>query len=396
MNIRLRSVVRGVFAVAVIGALMCTVPGAAAARVWTIASTPNRDATFNCLSAAAGGYGRGDVWAVGAWGEGGCYDKALIEYRQAGHPWRIVPAARLKGWDMVNLLDVVSVSPDDAWTVGGGLSKDGDRPVIEHWNGSTWTHVPSYEGQGGLKAIARVPGTSHVWTVGSTNYQSVNLIGYWNGARWRFTTMRQPKQGGDQSPFTSVAATSDHDVWAIASTNADSIGTVGRAYAEHWNGQRWTLVWMPGTKTRSEQLRDAANVPDTTQVWAVGQYYLPAAMHLLTLTERYANGRWQIVPSPDRGVRSVLTSVVAISPDNVWAAGIWYGRKWHSATLIEHYTHGRWHIVRTPNMRGMQTNELYGITAVRRGARRVVWAVGLASPRRFDGGAWRTLALRGR
>lgn len=233
--------------------------------------------------------------------------------------------------------------------------------------GSTWTHVPTYEAQGGWNAIAWVPGTTHVWTVGWSNYQSVNLIGYWNGARWRFNTMRQPKQGGDPSLFTAVTATSEHDVWAIASTQADLFGNVGRAYAEHWNGERWTLVWMPGTKTRSEQLRDAYNVPHTTQVWAVGQGSLPPVGRTSTLTERYSNDRWQIVPSPGRGVDTRLASVVAIGPDNVWAAGTWYGRKGHNATLIEHYTHGRWHIVRSPNIHGMQTNELHGITAVRGG-----------------------------
>lgn len=380
-------------AVAVVAAVMCTVPRAAAARAWTIVRTPNGGATDNCLNAAASGYGRGGVWAVGG---SRCYGKALIEHHQAGQPWRVVPPARSRGWEAVNLFDVVGVSPDDAWTVGVGFRKVGNRPMIEHWNGSAWTHVPAYGGYQ-LNAIARVPGTSHLWTVGwnSIYPRQANLVGYWNGTRWRFTASPTPEQGPELTLFTAIAATAQRDVWAIASTDVNEVGSVGRTYAEHWNGSRWTLVWLPGSRSEYEQLFDADNVPNSSQLWAVGRYQPASAGRISTLTERYADGRWTIVPSADRGVRSELRSVVAISPGNIWAVGIWYGHKWNSATLIEHYTHGRWHIVHSPNLRGMKTTELHGLTIVRRGSGRVMWAVGLTSPYRFAAGG-RTLALRGR
>jgi hypothetical protein len=393
MSTRRELIFRDVFAVVVIAAVMCAVPAVAAARVWTIDPTPNLGTADNCLWGVSG-TGSGGVWAVGA-GDSGqtyCGGRALIAHRIHGH-WRTVPVGGLKGWPYVQLYDVVALSSDDAWAVGRGFSPNfgPERPIIEHWDGSAWNRLPVDSGYR-LNAIARVPGTGHLWTVGMNNNDpGENLAGYWNGHEWRLHAISAPtlRQRNDLNLFTAVAATSEQDVWAIASVSALELGSVDRTYAEHWNGKRWTLVWLPGSKTLSPQLFDADNVPHTTQVWAVGRYTPPSGTEA-TLTERYSHGDWQIVPSPDRGIRSELASVVAIRPGNVWAVGTWYGRKYHSHTLIEHYTHGRWIIVPSPNTSNPD-NTLNGLAAVPHNGRTLLWAVGQSGGDRPE----RTLVMRG-
>ena len=247
---------------------VATTPAAAAAApVWTITPTPNRGVSDNCL-AAVSGYARGGVWAVGGRGPV-CYGRAAIEQRPPGGAWRVVPAGGLAGYTGVTLRDVTAVSPSDAWAVGSGFFLEtAIRPVLEHWDGSAWTRVPTMGGFR-LNALARVPGTSHVWAVGwNSDSQPVNLAGYWNGTNWRLMTIPAPPQG--PGPFwvlfSAVAAVSENDVWAIASADAALAGDVGTVYAEHWNGQRWTPVRLPQRRAGADQLLDADAVPHTTQV----------------------------------------------------------------------------------------------------------------------------------
>lgn len=382
-------------AVVVLGVvvMLSAVSVAAAARVWRIAPTPNLGTTDNCLNAVSGA-AHGGVWALGSGGSGTfyCGNEALIEQHPPGAAWRLVPAGGLAGWEGVTLFDVAAVSSRDAWAVGiGGMPNFGPtRPVIEHWNGTAWTLLPTNVGFR-LNAITRVPGTRHLWTVGinsDTNPQ--NWAGYWDGTRWRFQTVPTPKQRIGSSFLTAVSAASEADVWAIASQDINDVGDVGRAYADHWNGKRWTLTWLPGSKTGNEQLFDAANVPHSHTVWAVGRYQALPDRRVSALTERYHNGHWEAVPSADRGIRSELASVVAIRPGNLWAVGAWYDRNYHPHALIEHYTHGRWIIVPSPNTRRPDSS-LHGLAAVPHNGRTLLWAVGQSGGDRPQ----RTLAIRG-
>src|SRR5258707_14974757 len=76
--------------------------------------------------------------------------------------------------------------------------------------------------------------------------------------------------------------------------------------------------------------------------WAVG-YYTDANWVDQTLIEHYDGVTWSVVPSPSPGAqRDILTSVAAISDNDVWATGeqMDAAGTWH--TLAEHWDGTSW------------------------------------------------------
>ena len=86
----------------------------------------------------------------------------------------------------------------------------------------------------------------------------------------------------------------------------------------------WRIV--PTPMTGGPLLSDAAVIPGTTHLWAVGQWQ-PGG-----LIERWNGHAWSTVPNPRRQGR-YLTAITVLSPRNVWAVG---GTQ-HDTTLIEHF-----------------------------------------------------------
>ena len=70
-----------------------------------------------------------------------------------------------------NLNGVTVLSPCDAWAVGFDLDSGGmDKTLTEHWNGSTWTVVPS-PNVAGLDNIlngVRAESPTDIWAVGES------------------------------------------------------------------------------------------------------------------------------------------------------------------------------------------------------------------------------------
>jgi hypothetical protein len=86
-----------------------------------------------------------------------------------------------------DLTAIAAVSSNNIWAVGN--SNNGSQTLIEHWNGSRWSIVASSNpgSVGNLLNAVAVVSASNAWTVGeysSTNYASLSLIENWNGSSW--------------------------------------------------------------------------------------------------------------------------------------------------------------------------------------------------------------------
>ncbi len=79
-------------------------------------------------------------------------------------------------------------------------------------------------------------------------------------------------------------------------------------------------------------------------------------------------GQWNVVSSPNAKAVNVLTSITAISANDVWAAGYSGGSSFKP--LLEHWDGSSWQIVASPIIRN---RVLFGIAAV---STNDVWAVG--------------------
>src|SRR5262249_39614478 len=130
-----------------------------------------------------------DVWAVGASDAANYVRSTLVEHWN-GTAWSIVSSPNSGGYDYLSSVAVVSST--DVWAVGSTAADDNSpsQTLVEHWNGTAWSVVSS-SGPGTrnnyLAAVAPIA-ANDVWAVGS--YENVingpyrTLIEHWNGTAW--------------------------------------------------------------------------------------------------------------------------------------------------------------------------------------------------------------------
>jgi hypothetical protein len=229
-----------------------------------------------------------NAWAVGALyavGPGNLFGLtavgALIEHWD-GTSWSIVPnpAAGQRG-AVLNGISVVS--PSDIWVAGqqgnpDQASQAERKPFIEHWNGSTWSivAVPAVGSSSWLEGVSGDSGTD-AWAVGyhakSGTSTFVPLIEHWNGTSWTAVSLAATLTG--LNGLVSVYAASPDDVWATeggAQYVPDGVNAVTAPNVFlHWDGSTWTTVPGPGPREDGlgyTYLAIAGSGPGN--VWAVG------------------------------------------------------------------------------------------------------------------------------
>jgi len=297
---------------------------------WTAVPTPNPDSQCQdgdimwagqALSGVSG-VSATDVWVVG----GGCYGiEPLIEHWN-GSTWSLVAGAHLgirDGGDWGTLSDVAAVSSSNVWAVGYVSSNSG-RPLIEHWGGSAWSEVQGAQGvaESYLGSISAI-GANDVWAVGGTD-AGTNLIEHWNGAGWQVVTSPQPARG---SSLDSVTALSPTNAWAVGTQRASTGADV--TFVLHWDGKRWSQVASPNpreTADATNELRSVAAV-SPNDVWAVGMYESEQTnIHQdRTLVLHWDGVQWSIVSSPQPGRTSQLTAAAAIPGTTVPGGKVFAG-----------------------------------------------------------------------
>jgi hypothetical protein len=263
-----------------------------------------------------------------------------------------------------NLLYSVSASSSsDIWAVGASAI---------HFDGIQWTgfSVPDMMGTGSsaLAGVADVSPTD-VWAAGYINYQLVNtfpapIIEHFDGTSW---TIAPSPQFPYEAFLRSIVAISPTDIWAGGDYFVDpSVFPL----IEHYDGTGWSNLSPPVVNCSIWGM--SADASD--DVWAVGQ-----TLGGGTCSLHYDGSVWQAIPTQNAGAAyNTLYGVVALTPDNVWAGG-WYvsnpndGRP--QLTLIEHWDGVNWKIIPSPNIQPdtQVSSQLRGITAV---SANDVWAFG--------------------
>ncbi|GAC1619351.1 MAG: hypothetical protein NVS4B11_10600 [Ktedonobacteraceae bacterium] len=289
---------------------------------------------------------RDDVWAVGDISVQAGSFQPLTEHWN-GAQWQIVPSPVLPD-SFLN--GVAAVSAHDIWAVGVSAGST----LIERWDGSSWSTVPSSNpGSNGNELKGVVAISAHdVWAVGDyrdSNFAELPLIEHWNGSSW--STVPSPNPGSFTS-LNGVAATSAHDVWAVGSF-FDSTNTT-QAFVEHWNGSSWqaTIGLNPAGSTGS--FLQGVTAVSHKDVWAVGFTNPPVGSgNLLTLIEHWNGSSWQIVPSPNiagvNGPLNFLNGVAAVPHGkDAWAVGRATDQSGSSVTLVEAWNGAKWRIIPSP------------------------------------------------
>jgi hypothetical protein len=284
--------------------------------------------------------------------------------------WKVVPAIPPMSGPNV-LTGVAVVAPNDVWTVGYGITG--------HWDGVSWTAVaPASAGNpADLRSVAAVS-TNDVWAVGRRQdtvspYFNRTLIEHWNGSNW--SIVPSPNGSTTGSELLSVAVTSANDIWAVGDYSAPA-PMYQRTLIEHWDGNSWSVVPSPNVENSSQNVLTGVAVAGANDVWAVG-YSLTS--NYQTLIEHWDGSSWSIVPSPNDGIYgNGLFAVVALNANDVWAVG---SANNTGTTLVMKWDGSEWRIVPSPSVMSW-SNNLNSVSAL---AADDIWAVGTITSTYYTG-----------
>lgn len=176
---------------------------------------------------------------------------------------------------------VASLSPTDAWAVGrtmlsvsSTIRGNGDVALIAHWDGKIWSVVPSPDLHANLNGteLADIAALTpdNVWAVGSTSSTEqgqLALIEHWDGKTWSVVPSPQPQSTAytNNAALWSLDALSPNDIWA---GGYYELSGVEHYLLEHWGGRAWNLVPISVQAKKLAILHQVVAVSDQN-VWAL-------------------------------------------------------------------------------------------------------------------------------
>jgi hypothetical protein len=173
---------------------------------WSIVNSPSVPSASNYLNAVTA-ISATNVWAVGTAYSGALNSQTLIEHWN-GHKWKIITSPDVPGDAYNGLTGVAGASSHNIWAVGNGENEFFQaQSFIEHWNGTSWSIVTgATTPTADLFSIAVVSG-KNAWAVGSTsdpNYgNGITMIEHWNGSTWNI--VNSPSPGSFDNELLAVA-----------------------------------------------------------------------------------------------------------------------------------------------------------------------------------------------
>ncbi len=221
-----------------------------------------------------------------------------------------------------------------------GSYSNSTRTLIESWNGTAWSIVPSPNDGSNFNELLGVS------CVSTTSCQAVGdvldsisgdpiktLIESWNGTAWSLVP----------SPSPGTSANALYGVSCVSATSCKAVGSltnstyrVSKTLIESWNGTAWSLVPSPSPGTRSNELYGVSCVPTTSICKAVGGFSNDTgATYTKSLIESWNGTAWSVTPSPKPGTTTnYLTGVSCVSATFCQAVGnyvfveSWNGTAW--------------------------------------------------------------------
>ena len=248
------------------------------------------------------------------------------------------------------------------------------RPIIERWNGSSWSVVPSPNpgAASTLNAVACMSSTD-CFAVGEAGTNP--LAERWNGTSWKIAALPTTAGAGVLNAITCPSATNCFAVGTLISISDDASGTL----VERWNGANWSLAPSPNSSGAYNTLSDVS-CTSSSNCMAVGGSQTFFRDNRRTLAQRWNGSTWVVVSSPNRPGYNELSSVACVSATNCTAVGKSAngtgGSTLAESTLAETWNGTRWSLASTPNRSGAYNSRLNGLACP---ASNICFAVGSSS-----------------
>ncbi len=275
----------------------------------------------------------------------GAGSQTLIESWN-GHAWSIVPAPSNNGNNA--LASVSCATSTDCMAVGGVGST-----LAESWNGSAWTIVPSpsvgvYSALATVSCAATTQCTAVGVYVATDSSSSQTLVESWNGTSW--SVVPSPSPPGRESLLNGVSCNSPSSCVAVGGDN------FGQTVTETWNGSQWTIVPGPNIAGSDSNLTAVSCTGPASCVavgWSEGSTPFGPDFQYRTLVAAWDGASWSVAPSPSPSIPSYLNGVSCTTPTTCVAVGLsgnYSDVSGNEQTLIVAWSGGSWSLVPSPNL----------------------------------------------
>jgi len=365
--------------------------------VFTVQQTPSPNVHGNTLNAVAA-ISPADAWVVGYQNDNNLNDSRTLTEHWNGTAWSAIkspnpgttPSCRNSNTGNV-LNGVAAVSSDDVWAVGFSFTCNALlTPMALHWDGTQWSVVSTPQLNTNDNAAFNgilVFASDNIYAVGyqpAKNGAVLTLVEHWNGSVWR--VVPTPNANSTGNVLFSISATSPNDIWAVGDKVAPNVPV--RTLALHFDGNAWSVVPTPNPVSGSDLDQNVltsvvAVAPD--DVTAVG--FTLANQTELTLAQHWDGTSWKVVPTPNKstalGAFNTLRSVTAVNGSDLYAVGFFANSSTlgNQRGLIMHFDGTRWTFVKAPGKGvAQQLNAVFSLPGTSD-----VWISGAASKTGTDG-----------
>ena len=313
---------------------------------WSLLSSPA--AGFDSALKGIACSSASNCFAVGV--NGAEPNQTLIEHWD-GTTWTIVPSPTPTGASSPELLGVACPSASVCFAVG---ASDGS-PLVERWDGTAWSLVASPPANvtfpPALESVV-CSDVSDCFAVGGGS--SVSTTIHWDGTKW--STVPSPAGGS----LTAVACTSAADCSAVGTYGFEPM------LAQHWNGTTWSIVAIP-TPVPPYDVLAAVTCRNSGDCWAVGHFDLREADFDNGLIEHWNGTSWAVVPDGHTASDQHLQRLVGVacqSANRCFAVGDENYQDFEHTLVMHNWNGNHWTqvIPRTPV--GSRRNGLSGVACV--------------------------------
>src|SRR5581483_688766 len=248
---------------------------------WKPAANPplrtNDNSALNGVVALASN----NIYAVGYQPASNGAVLTLVEHWD-GTAWSVMPTPSPTTG---NVLSAVSAaSPTDIWAVGTrtDIATTSIQTLVEHFDGATWKIVPSPNplpksslNQNiftGVQAVSPTDVTAVGFLNDANNLRVLTLIEHWDGTKWSVVpSPNQSTAAGSLNILRGVTAISATDVYAAGYYADGATGGQHTTMVQHFDGTAWSITASP-VKALAQQLNGTFALPGTGNLWVVGAF----------------------------------------------------------------------------------------------------------------------------
>ncbi len=279
-----------------------------------------------------------------------------------GSTWSIVTSPGLPGASGLAGVSCLSASSCTAVGSGSQSATAVSSTLIETWDGSTWSVVPSpNNGTGDANYLSSVSCAIATFCIAGGSQAEA-----WNGSSWSIVSSLGQYSGAGLAGVSCLSAS-----FCIVAGWSQSGHSVPHTVAYAWDGTAWSPVAAPEHQVYADTLAGVSCV-SAGFCMAVGSdsgaSFGPGVAASRTLAESWNGSTWSVVPTASHSQNgaknsSALQAVSCLSASSCTAVGTWTADNGNTQTLIESWDGSTWSLVPSPNNGGTaNSNALAGVS----------------------------------